>query len=109
VGGGLGAQPYLAQVAHEFLEEDLIIPFTEGVIRVFDRYGERNRRNKARLKFLIEEIGFDTFLELVEKERIALKNKTYKINRDILPQTVPPAERDIPVVTVNNPAKYESG
>jgi sulfite reductase (ferredoxin) len=34
VGGGLGAQPYLAQAAHEFLEEDQIIPFTEGVIRI---------------------------------------------------------------------------
>jgi sulfite reductase (ferredoxin) len=108
VGGGLGAQPYLAELAHEFLEEDQIIPFAEGVIRVFDRYGERNRRHKARLKFLIEEIGFDTFLELVEKERLALKSKVYKINRDILPQPIPPVEREIPAVEIQDKAKYET-
>ncbi|MDO1448312.1 HEPN domain-containing protein [Rhodocytophaga aerolata] len=108
VGGGLGAQPYLAQLAYEFLEEDQIIPFAEGVIRVFDRYGERNRRHKARLKFLIEEIGFDTFLELVDKERLALKSKTYKINRDILSQPVPPIEREIPAVAIQDKAKYET-
>lgn len=108
VGGGLGAQPYLAQLAHEFLEEDFIVPFAEGVIRIFDRYGERNRRHKARLKFLIEEIGFDTFLELVEQERRALKSKSYKINRDILPQPIPPAEREIPAVEIQNQTKYNA-
>ncbi|HLC82972.1 MAG TPA: nitrite/sulfite reductase, partial [Bacteroidia bacterium] len=35
VGGGLGAQPFLAKTAFEFLEEDQIIPFTEALIRVF--------------------------------------------------------------------------
>src|SRR6195952_1372067 len=48
LGGGLGAQPQLAHVAHEFLEENQIIPYIEAVIRVFDRNGERNSRNKAR-------------------------------------------------------------
>src|SRR6188768_1956102 len=50
IGGGLGANPTLAQVAYEFLHEDYIIPFSEAVLRVFDRYGERNRRMKARMK-----------------------------------------------------------
>ncbi len=80
LGGGLGAQPYLAHVAYEFLEEDKIIPFTEGVVRVFDRYGERNRRHKARLKFLIEELGYETFMELVAQEQAALKNKVFRIS-----------------------------
>ncbi len=80
LGGGLGAQPYLAHVAYEFLEEDKIIPFTEGVVRVFDRYGERNRRHKARLKFLIEELGYETFMELVAQEQAALKHKIFQIS-----------------------------
>jgi sulfite reductase (ferredoxin) len=79
VGGGLGAQPMLAQVAHEFLAEDQLIPYTEAVLRVFDRYGERNNRSKARLKFLIQKIGFDTFQELVTAEHIALKSKNFPI------------------------------
>ena len=39
VGGGLGAQAFLAQTAYEFLPEHLIIPFMEASLRVFDRYG----------------------------------------------------------------------
>lgn len=88
IGGGLGANPYLAQLAYEFLEEDLIIPFTESVLRVFDRYGERNRRMKARLKFLLDDIGLEKFMSLVDEEKKALKNQTYKIDTGIIPEPV---------------------
>jgi sulfite reductase (ferredoxin) len=80
VGGGLGSQPFLAKTAHEFLHEDQLIPFIESVLRVFDRYGERAQRNKARLKFLIDKIGFEEFLQLCKAEHKALKNKSVKIN-----------------------------
>ncbi|WP_428655856.1 nitrite reductase [Runella sp.] len=80
IGGGLGAQPILAQVAKEFLEEQLVIPFIEAVIRVFDRYGERVRRHKARMKFLLADIGLEEFLKRVDEEQKALKNKEYVIN-----------------------------
>ncbi|GAB3514012.1 HEPN domain-containing protein [Emticicia fontis] len=82
LGGGLGAQPQLAHLAYEFLEEDLLIPFIEAVIRVFDRYGERNSRHKARMKFLIAKIGFEEFMKLVEIEKTALKVKTYHIDTE---------------------------
>ncbi len=85
IGGGLGANPYLAQTAFEFLEEDQIMPFTESIIRVFDRFGERNRRMKARLKFLVDEIGLPEVMRLAEEERVALKRKVYKVNEDNLP------------------------
>ena len=62
IAGGLGAQPLLAQVAHEFLPEDQLIPFAEAVVRVFDRYGERNNCHKARLKYLIARTGLNEFL-----------------------------------------------
>jgi sulfite reductase (ferredoxin) len=88
IGGGLGANPYLALTAYEFLPEDQVIPFSEGVLRVFDRYGERTRRMKARLKFLLDDIGLEKLMELVAEERKALKNKTYKINTNILPEPV---------------------
>lgn len=82
VGGGLGAQPMLAQLAHEFLEEDRIIPYTEAVLRVFDRHGERNSRHKARLKFLIQKIGFEAFTELVKAEEKALKAHVVPISME---------------------------
>lgn len=82
LGGGLGAQPQLAHLAYEFIEEDAIIPFIEAVLRVFDRHGERNSRHKARLKFLIAKIGFEAFMQLVEEEKLSLKVKTFKINTE---------------------------
>jgi len=107
IGGGLGANPYLALTAFDFLEEDQIIPFMEAVLRVFDRYGERNRRMKARMKFLIDDIGLEEMMRLVKEEWNALPNKTFKFDPDILPAPklsdfVP----DAPAVT-SNEKKYE--
>jgi sulfite reductase (ferredoxin) len=67
-GGGLGAQPFLAHTAFEFLPASEIIPFMEASIRIFDRYGERNSRNKARMKYLIGKLGIDEFIRLVQLE-----------------------------------------
>ncbi len=72
IAGGLGAQPLLAQTASNFIEADEVIPFTEAVLRVFDRYGERKNRNKARLKYLVAKIGFAEFLKLVVEEKNAV-------------------------------------
>jgi sulfite reductase (ferredoxin) len=107
LGGGLGAQPMLAEVAHEFLPEDQLIPFTESIIRVFDRYGERNNRNKARMKFLIQKIGFDEVLRLAREEFIANKVKSYSIDRDAVPTPEPPSVYPNEVVGPINPLKYE--
>lgn len=82
VGGGLGAQPHLAIATHEFLEEDLLIPYLESVLRVFDRHGERNSRHKARIKFLIQKIGIDAFNQLVAEEQKALTYQHYPIDAD---------------------------
>lgn len=107
VGGGLGAQPAIASVVHDFMPEDQIIPYIESIIRVFDRYGERNNRNKARLKFLIGKIGLDEVLRLAEEEKIANKVKVYPINRDVIDEPVIPAEKDFSGVKISNQFHYE--
>jgi sulfite reductase (ferredoxin) len=107
IGGGLGANPYLAQTAFEFLPEDQLIPFTESVLRVFDRYGERNRRMKARLKFLLDEIGLPELMRLVEEERLAINNKTYVIDYKAYQETPLPSEINAPDVFISNESKYK--
>ncbi|MDX1954098.1 MAG: HEPN domain-containing protein [Chitinophagaceae bacterium] len=79
IGGGLGAQPHLAVTTHEFLEEELLVPYVEAVLRVFDRHGERNSRHKARIKFLIQKIGIDAFNTLVTEEQLAITFPKYTI------------------------------
>jgi sulfite reductase (ferredoxin) len=107
LGGGLGAQPILASIVEEFLPEDQLIPYIESVIRVFDRYGERNNRNKARLKYVIQRLGLEEVLRLVKEERIANKVKTYPINRDAVDQPVIPEPLIIPEIKIGNPLRYE--
>ena len=80
IGGGLGAQPHLAVATHEFLEENFLIPYIESVLRVFDRYGERNSRHKARIKFLIQKIGIDAFNALVAEEQKALTTHSVPVD-----------------------------
>jgi len=80
IAGGLGAQPRQADVLFDFLETDKIIPFIESTLRVFDRYGERNRRAKARLKHLIQNIGLDQFIRYVQEEKRALSAQSIKID-----------------------------
>jgi len=107
IGGGLGAQPVLSRVAHEFLHEDYIIPYTESVLRVFDRYGERSSRHKARLKFLINNIGFDELSRLVNEEQLALKNKTVKIDRTLLAEPALPEKINLPSSKIADESKFE--
>lgn len=80
MGGGLGALSIPAQTAYDFLPTDKIIPFVEAALRVFDRYGERAKRQKARMKFLIKKWGVEHFLELVQKEWDVLKQQTLDID-----------------------------
>jgi sulfite reductase (ferredoxin) len=107
IGGGLGAQPLLASIVEEFLPEDQLIPYIETIIRVFDRYGERNNRNKARFKYLIQKIGLPEVLSLMEIERKANKVKSYPINRNSIKEPLIPAPVAIPEITINNPLRYE--
>jgi sulfite reductase (ferredoxin) len=89
----------MAQEAFGFLEEEKLIPFTEGVLRVFDRWGERTRRHKARLKFLIAEMGLTEFLRLVEEERLSLRYQTYPVDAGDVAQPLPPSlPIDLPIL-----------
>ena len=80
LGGGIGSQPMPSHASFSFLSTDQIIPYSEAIIRVFDRFGERNKRNKARLKFLVKDLGIDAFLALVEQEKKSLLNQQFSID-----------------------------
>ncbi len=106
IGGGLGAQSIVAPTVYEFLEEDRILPFMEASIRIFDRYGEREKRMKARMKFLIKKMGLDTFLELVEQEMPALQQRRIPIDRAAVPPAAPPALRQDSPVEPADPERF---
>jgi len=107
IGGGLGAQPFLAITTHEFLEEESLIPYIESVLRVFDRYGERASRHKARIKFLIQKIGIDAFNELVKEEQKALTCQEYEVDTSGFEDFALPTYILSEEVNIKNPFHFE--
>ena len=69
VGGGLGSVPYKAKLFDEFLPEEELLPISQAIARVFARLGEKRNRARARVKFLIANLGIDEFRKLVLAER----------------------------------------
>lgn len=106
IGGGLGAQPHMAEVAHEFLEENQLMPFAESLLRVFDRYGERKKRGRARMKFLLKNLGKEELLKLAQQEHKALKVKSFRVDTSIVPEQLLPQQTDFEPVTPADESKF---
>lgn len=108
LGGGLGSQPHHAELLSEFIPVNEIIPTTEGVLRIFDRYGERAKRLKARMKFLIKDIGRDEFLKLVDEEKKALSHQTVEIDTTAFDGAIPAPLLEVPKVVIEDAAVFEA-
>lgn len=107
IGGGLGSQPRVADVVNDFLPADQLIPFTEALLRVFDRHGERAKRLKARLKFLIKDIGIEEFLKLVDEEQKAVAVSSFPIDGKTEAPDLPFVDA-LPNYVVKDVAKYQA-
>jgi len=108
IGGGLGSQPHHAELLSDFIPINQIIPTTEGILRVFDRHGERTKRLKARLKFLVKELGRDEFLRLVEEEKKALSCKTFEIDTTAFETAIPAPLLIAPKVVIEDAVAFEA-
>jgi sulfite reductase (ferredoxin) len=108
LGGGLGSQPHHAELLSEFIPANQIIPTTEGVLRIFDRYGERTKRLKARMKFLIKDLGRDAFLKLVDDEKKALSQHEVEIETNAFENPIPKPLLVAPKVTIEDTEAFEA-
>ncbi len=82
VGGGLGGHPRNAYLLKDFIPVSDVLYYTDAIVRVFDRHGNRNNRNKARLKYLIEEMGFEEVSILIDREYSYVK-EIYADQKDL--------------------------
>lgn len=73
VGGGLGAVPFLAKLFDDFVPMEELMPLSQAIMRVYARLGEKENRNKARIKFLIAKLGLEEFQRLVKEERTVME------------------------------------
>jgi len=74
VGGGLGRTPIIGTVIKEFLPWQHLLTFLDAVLRVYNRYGRRDNKYKARIKILVKETKPEVFAAQVEAEWAHLKD-----------------------------------
>jgi sulfite reductase (NADPH) hemoprotein beta-component len=68
VGGGLGRTPYMGVTIREHLPVDRLLSYLEAVLRVYNRNGRRDNKNKARIKILVAQLGAEEFSRQVDAE-----------------------------------------
>ena len=68
VGGGLGRTPMIGAVIKEYLPEHDLLTYLEAILRIYNRYGRRDNKYKARIKILVKAMGAETFAEKVDAE-----------------------------------------
>ena len=74
VGGGMGRTPVIGSVIREFLPWRHLLTYLDAVLRIYNRFGRRDNKYKARIKILVKELGADVFAGMVEVEWAHLEN-----------------------------------
>ncbi len=74
VGGGLGRTPVIGQVIKPYLEKKHLLSYLEAILRIYNLFGRRDNKYKARIKILVKESGLAKFSALVEKEWLHLRD-----------------------------------
>ena len=75
VGGGLSTAPRIGKVLAEFAPPEDLVAICEAAIRIFDRHGQRQNRYKARMKFLVDKLGFERFYQMWKTEFELIKSQ----------------------------------
>ena len=81
VGGGLGRTPCIGAAIREFLPEEDLLSYLEAILRVYNLYGRRDNKFKARIKILVRALTPEVFAQKVEDEWQHLKDGHNKLTR----------------------------
>lgn len=79
VGGGQGRTPMVAKKIRDFLPEEDLLSYTTAILRVYNLYGRRDNKYKARIKILVHETGVEKLSAEIEQEFNELKNSELKL------------------------------
>jgi sulfite reductase (NADPH) hemoprotein beta-component len=82
VGGGLGRTPVIGSLIRRGLHEEHLLTYIEAIMRVYNRYGRRDNKYKARIKILVRAMSPDRFREQVDAEWEHLKNGPTTLTRE---------------------------
>lgn len=74
VGGGLGRTPIIGQTIKPFLEKQHLLSYIEAILRIYNLYGRRDNKYKARIKILVKEAGLKKVTDMVEAEWLRIRD-----------------------------------
>ncbi|WP_029040916.1 nitrite/sulfite reductase [Cucumibacter marinus] len=107
VGGGLGRTPMVAKQIRDFVDHEHLLAYLEAILRVYNRYGRRDNKYKARIKILVHEAGIDTIRDQVEEEFAAMKDGILKLPQEELDRITAyfaaPAFKEVEQKTIDLP------
>ena len=78
-GGGQGRTPMVAKTIRDFLPEKYLLSYLEAVLRVYNQFGRRDNKYKARIKILLHATGVEEFQRLVEAEWQEIRDRNYDL------------------------------
>jgi sulfite reductase (NADPH) hemoprotein beta-component len=84
VGGGLGRTPIIGSTINEFVPWQHLLTYTQAVMRVYNQFGRRDNKYKARIKILVKATGPEEFARMVEQEFADLKDGPETLTREEL-------------------------
>ena len=100
VGGGLGRTPMIGHALKDFVHAEDLLSYLEAILRVYNLFGRRDNKFKARIKILVHETGVDEIRREVEEEWARIREGALKLPeeeiRRIEAYFAPPAFADKP-------------
>jgi sulfite reductase (NADPH) hemoprotein beta-component len=79
IGGGQGRTPMIGRLVRDFLPEQDLIAYTEAILRIYNLYGRRDNKYKARIKILVHETGMETLRRDIEAEFERIRDGALKL------------------------------
>ncbi|MEM1199393.1 MAG: nitrite/sulfite reductase [Pseudomonadota bacterium] len=102
VGGGQGRTPMVGITVRDFLPEEELLGYLEAIMRVYNLFGRRDNKYKARIKILVHETGAEEFSRLVEEEYARAPRPSVEVERKELDRIsayfAPPAYEELGAV-----------
>ncbi len=84
IGGGLGRTPRIGRIIKDFLPKDDLLPYIDQILHVYNRYGRRDNKYKARIKIMVDELGIDEVRRRVDERFEAQKQGTRAIDPSLI-------------------------
>ncbi|MDI5891999.1 nitrite/sulfite reductase [Halomonas rhizosphaerae] len=103
-GGGLGRTPMIGEVVREDLPWQHLLTYLEALVRVYNQFGRRDNKFKARIKILVKALGVDEFRRRVEEEWAHLKDGPQTLTTGaveaVAAHFVEPPRREVPAEAI---------